>query len=103
MRYLVEVPVGIDAYGRDKSEWAMDTVTMHQAQEFSQQHLGEQIVSHRVVTKEEALKQGALAFFGQKYPDVVSVFTIGDPKAYFSKELCGGPHVTNTKELANIN
>jgi hypothetical protein len=56
MRYLVEVPVGIDAYGRDKSEWAMDTVTMQEAREFSQEHLGEQIVSHRVVTKEEALK-----------------------------------------------
>jgi len=31
-------------------------VTMNEAEEFSQEHLGEQIVSHRVVTKEEALK-----------------------------------------------
>jgi hypothetical protein len=48
MRYLVEVPEG-------KKEWALDTVVMHEAKEFSQEHIGEQIVSHRVVTKEEAL------------------------------------------------
>jgi hypothetical protein len=48
MRYMVEVPKG-------KAEWALDTVTMQEAQEFSQEHLGEQIVSHRVVSKEEAL------------------------------------------------
>jgi len=54
-RYMVEVPVGIDNYGKDKTEWALDTVTMEDAKEFSQQHIGEQIVSHRVVTKEEAL------------------------------------------------
>jgi hypothetical protein len=47
-RYMVEVPVG-------KAEWAMDTVVMNDAKEFSQMHLGETIVSHRVVTKEEAL------------------------------------------------
>jgi len=47
-RYMVEMPKG-------KSEWALDTVTMEEAKEFSQEHLGEQIVSHRIVTKEEAL------------------------------------------------
>ena len=50
MRYMVEVPVG-------KAEWALDTVTMNEAKEFSQEHLGETIVSHRVVRKEEALVQ----------------------------------------------
>ena len=54
-RYMVEVPVGIDRYGKDKADWALDTVTLEEAQEFSQEHLGETIVSHRVVTKEEAL------------------------------------------------
>ena len=54
-RYMVEVPVGVDRYGKDKAEWALDTVTMEEAKEFSQQHLGQTIVSHRVVTKEEAL------------------------------------------------
>ena len=54
-RYMVEVPVGVDRYGKDKADWALDTVTMEEAKEFSQEHLGETIVSHRVVTKEEAL------------------------------------------------
>lgn len=55
VRYMVEVPIGTDDYGKDKADWALDTVTMNEAQEFSQEHIGEQIVSHRVVTKEEAL------------------------------------------------
>jgi hypothetical protein len=42
MRYVVEVPIG-------KKEWALDTVTMNEAEEFSQEHIGEQIVSHRVI------------------------------------------------------
>lgn len=54
-RYMVEVPVGVDQYGNDKSEWALDTVTMEEAKEFSQAHIGEQIISHRIVTKQEAL------------------------------------------------
>ena len=54
-RYMVEVPIGTDRYGKDKADWALDTVTLEEAKEFSQEHLGETIVSHRVVTKEEAL------------------------------------------------
>ena len=54
-RYMVEVPVGTDDYGNDKTLWALDTVTMQEAKEFSQEYLGEQIVSHRVVTYAEAL------------------------------------------------
>jgi hypothetical protein len=48
-RYMVQVPKG-------KAEWAMDTVVCEEAKEFSQQHLGETIVSHRVVSYEDALK-----------------------------------------------
>jgi len=54
-RYMVEVPIGTDQYGKDKADWALDTVTLEEAKEFSQEHLGETIMSHRVVTKEEAL------------------------------------------------
>lgn len=54
-RYMVEVPVGTDQYGKDKSEWALDTVTMNEAKEFSQEHLGETIVSHRVISLADAL------------------------------------------------
>lgn len=55
-RYMVEVPVGVDSFGTDKTEWALDTVTMTQAKEFSQKYLGETIVSRRVVSMEDALK-----------------------------------------------
>ena len=54
-RYMVEVPVGTDDYDNDKTLWALDTVTMQAAKEFSQEYLGEQIVSHRVVTYDEAI------------------------------------------------
>ena len=50
--------------------------------------------------KEEALKTGALHFFGDKYGDIVSVYYIGDSvETAYSKEFCGGPHVKNTNEL----
>ena len=48
--------------------------------------------------KEEAVKSGAECMFIEKYPDIVTVYTIGD----FSKELCGGPHVKNTRELGHF-
>lgn len=54
-RYMVEVPVGVDNYSKDKKDWALDTVTMNEAKVFSSEHLGEQIVSHRVVNFNEAL------------------------------------------------
>jgi len=52
-----------------------------------------------------ALKSGAQAEFGHKYPSKVSVYTIQDPsdkKRYFSKEICTGPHVKNTKEIGKF-
>ena len=50
----------------------------------------------------EAQKTGALAFFGSKYPESVSVYTVGDYTNYFSKEVCAGPHVGNTSELGKF-
>lgn len=44
---------------------------------------------------ETAKSQGAVGLFSDKYGDLVKVYSIGD----FSKEICGGPHVNNTKEL----
>lgn len=49
-RYVVEVPAG-------KTEWALDTVVCEEAKEFSQNHLGEQIVCHRVVSIDEVIQQ----------------------------------------------
>lgn len=48
-RYMVEVPKG-------KAEWALDTVVLEEAKEFSQKHLGETIVSHHVMNMKEALE-----------------------------------------------
>ena len=48
--------------------------------------------------KEEALKSGAECMFIEKYPDIVTVYSIGT----VSKELCGGPHVKNTSELGTF-
>ena len=52
--------------------------------------------------KEEAEKTGALHFFGDKYGDEVNVYYIGDSlESAYSKEFCGGPHVSHTSELAS--
>ena len=55
-------------------------------------------VTKQEMNKEDAIKSGAECMFIEKYPDIVTVYTIGD----VSKELCGGPHVTNTKELGRF-
>jgi alanyl-tRNA synthetase len=47
------------------------------------------------MSPEKANDEGAIGLFGDKYGDVVKVYSIGD----FSKEICGGPHVKNTGEL----
>ncbi len=47
---------------------------------------------------EEAKNEGAIGLFGDKYGATVKVYTIGD----FSKEICGGPHVSNTSELVSF-
>ena len=56
-----------------------------------------------VLPKEEALKTGARHFFGEKYGDEVSIYFIGnDLQSAYSKEFCGGPHVTNTGVLGKF-
>lgn len=71
-------------------------------------------VSVQSLPREDAFKSGALAFFGEKYPDQVTVYTVGrhpegsnhdltDPDAdWISKEFCGGPHVTHTGEIGRV-
>lgn len=51
------------------------------------------------MNKEDAIASGAECMFIEKYPDIVTVYTIGDN---ISKELCGGPHVKNTSELGKF-
>ena len=55
-------------------------------------------VTKKMTTVEEAKAEGAMALFGAKYGDQVSLYSIGD----ISKEICCGPHVTNTKELGSF-
>ena len=50
------------------------------------------------MSKEEAINSGAECMFIEKYPDIVTVYKIGE----VSKELCGGPHVKNTNELGKF-
>lgn len=50
------------------------------------------------MSKEDAIKSGAECMFIEKYPDIVTVYSIGE----VSKELCGGPHVTNTGKLGHF-
>jgi alanyl-tRNA synthetase len=61
-------------------------------------------VHFKIMPKEEANKIGAKSFFREKYPDMVKVYYIGneDPSQAYSKEFCGGPHITNTKEIGKI-
>lgn len=58
-------------------------------------------VNKVIMSKDEALKTKARHFFGEKYGDEISIYFIGQTLAEaYSAEFCGGPHVSNTKELA---
>jgi len=76
-------------------------------------------VNFVMIPKADAEKLGAKSFFKEKYPDMVKVYVIGvtkedlakvtlEPTTYhlppttYSIEFCGGPHVTNTKEIGSI-
>ena len=55
-------------------------------------------VTKETMSKEEAIKSGAECMFIEKYPDIVTVYSIGD----ISRELCGGPHVNSTGEIGHF-
>jgi len=55
-------------------------------------------VKNEEMSLKKALKTGAQSEFGAKYPEIVSIYSIGD----FSKEICTGPHVKNTEEIGKF-
>lgn len=61
-------------------------------------------VTVATMQKQVALESGAIAFFVEKYPDEVTVYTIGnDPQTdWISKEFCGGPHVQRTGDIPEV-
>ena len=59
-------------------------------------------VRKKEMNKTEAIESGAECMFIEKYPDVVTVYEIGNEDNIVSRELCGGPHVNNTKEIGHF-
>jgi alanyl-tRNA synthetase len=55
-------------------------------------------VQTQIMPLDEALAQGALAFFKERYPDTVKVYRIGD----YSMEVCGGPHLPHTGKMGHF-
>lgn len=71
-------------------DWINDAISKHAE------------VSRKEMPLEEAQKLNAISLFGEKYGDIVSVYTIGDFDNPISREFCGGPHVENTGTLGKF-
>ena len=72
---------------------------IRQVEDLVNARVGEDLgVNYVELPIEEAKKTGALYFFKEKYPEKVKVYSVGD----FSKEFCGGPHVSHTSEIGQF-
>ncbi len=77
---------------------------LRQVEELVNEKIKEDLpVQFKEMPKEEAEKTGALYFFKEKYPDRVKVYFVGRSlENAWSKEFCGGPHVTHTGEIGRV-
>ena len=76
---------------------------LKQAEEIANEIVKQDLpVSWEEMDLQKALDSGAAGVFKHKYPARVKVYTIGDESNPFSRELCGGPHVTHTAEIGKI-
>lgn len=97
-----------DYFKAESLAWSLEFLTRHLNIPIEQLAEVEQIVnaqiqadlpvSLQIMTLDEAVASGALAFFGEKYGERVKVYSIGG----FSKEVCGGPHVAHTGVLGQF-
>ena len=77
----------------------LTTEEKEQVENLVNKWIGEElVVTKEEMTKQKAVEIGAEHEFIDKYPDIVNVYKIGD----VSMEICGGPHVKNTKELGHF-
>ncbi|MBI2707064.1 MAG: alanine--tRNA ligase [Proteobacteria bacterium] len=73
---------------------------LHVEREVNDQIRANTLVAVRIMTPDEATKEGALALFGEKYGEEVRVVSMGEEaKSPFSVELCGGTHVERTGDI----
>jgi alanyl-tRNA synthetase len=76
---------------------------LQQAEQIANQAVADDLeVWNEELPLEEAFASGAHGAFAHKYPPRVKVYTIGPKDNYFSREICGGPHVTHTAEVGHI-
>jgi len=78
---------------------------INQIEELINQKIKENLVVHYYeTTYEQAIKEGALGSFKDRYPEKVTVYEIKNPKTLdiFSKEICAGPHVSTTNEMGTF-
>jgi alanyl-tRNA synthetase len=79
---------------------AVDDATLAQIETaVNEAILANQAVAVEHMPQKEAIRQGAIALFGEKYGDVVRTIKIGDQEAPYSFELCGGLHVGATGDI----
>jgi alanyl-tRNA synthetase len=79
----------------------VDKAILEKVEAYVNDAIGEQCeVKTEVMDKNEAMSSGVEGSFWEKYPDRVTVYTVtGKDGTVYSRELCGGPHVTNTEKI----